>query len=1377
MTDDHQERCLLNGETAMFLKTNGGTQERRGVEAVGWTWIVAFIVGLIVIVGASHLYHSHESELIAAGQNDILESIARLKAAQVTNWRKERIQDVSRYVNNPVFGRDLKDWMQDGKDTALEERLRKMNIVERDSEGFTDMTLTDLDGGILMTTAHDDTVVAPEQKIAIREVLSTGRALMSDPYLTDSERILIDVLAPVTDSEGKPFAVAVMTSDAKSSLFEILSFWPTKTDSAESCLVKQVGSDIVALTLLRGHPESALKFRVPVKSPNIPAAQAIRGVTGIFEGLDYRGTEVVSYLSRIPDSSWFMVTKIDKSEIYSEVVYRTYVYTVLTVFLILFAVMGIGFFFKARQVGLYQRLYKAEQDKRSSDEEREEALQRLELALKGADLGVWDWHVQTGELFQDEVWLSQLGYAVDDVANNIASWEDRIHPEDRPSVMKAMEECLSGNSPSYSAEHRLLTKSGDYKWILTRGRVLERDAEGKPVRMLGTHLDINKSKVAEASLENSERMFRTLVGAIDDVFWVSDPNISGVNYVSPAYEKVWGHKTEELIKNPRSFLDVIHPDDRDRVVPLLMAAHEQGREYSVEYRILVPDGTIRWILDRGYPILDESGNLAKMCGTCSDITERKRNEENLRAFKTISDKSNSGNAISDLEGKILYLNEAFASMHGFSIEECIGQHLSMFHTEDQMPAIVASMDTLKNRGSFETLELWHRRKDGSVFPTLMNGAMVSDEKGLPMFLSTTVIDITQLKKAEQDLHESEELFRTVFFTSPDAMAINRLSDGVYIDINDSLAQLSGFSREEVIGKNFRGLDLWANEDERDEYRSALREVGRINNYEAQYRLRDGQIKTGLVSGAILELNGVPHALSVVRDIDEMKKGQTARAILATAVDQAAERVVITDVHGVIVYVNPAFEITTGFSPEEVVGHNPSIIKSGLHDGVFYEKMWKTISSGQVWRGEIINRAKDGSLIHEHSTISPVRDDSGAIINYVQIATDITTEENLRQQLTQAQKMEAIGTLAGGIAHDFNNIIQAITGYTELAMDQIEQGSVPHKNLQKVMSAAQRSKDMVRQILSFSRRSQVEQKDLDICPLLKEGLKFLRAAIPPTINIESSVSSKPCRVFADPTQIHQVLMNLCVNASQAIIGAKGTITVELDQTNLSEAFTALHPPLRPGNHVRLKVSDDGSGIPQEIMGKIFDPYFTTKEAGEGTGLGLSVVHGIVSSCNGAITAAGRPGGGTEFIVYFQSLNHNANAPEVEDEPRPLPRGDERILVVDDESILLEMYSRQLERLGYKVSVSQSAEEALALLARDGYAFDLVVTDLMMPGISGIELAREISEKWPGIHVIICTGWGDRISDEETVRANIRGIVAKPALSNEIAFLIRKIMDEH
>ncbi len=1237
----------------MFLNPNGGPPERWKSERVGFSWVVAFISAVVVIFGGAYLYNSYESKRITDRQSAILESMGKLTAAQIFNWRKERIQDVNRYVNNQDLISVLMKWMQDPDNAVLTDHLLKMNIVERDSEGFTNVVITGLDGSVLLSTADDRSDTTPEQKKVIQESLSIGRAIMSDPYMDRSSGISIDVVAPIKNHDGKPFAVALMSLDASSSLFQILNFWPTHSASAEALLIKRDGSEVVALTELRHRAGSATKLRLPLDLPDLPSAHAIRGLSGIFEGRDYRGTDVVSYLSRIPDSSWFMVAKIDKSEIYSEAIYRTYVQMVFTVFLILFAVMGITLFFKSRRAVLYQRLYQAEQDRRSADEERKDALQRLALALKGADLGVWDWHVQSGELYQDEVWLAQLGYATEDLATDIVSWESRIHPEDKPEVMKALEECLSGNSPSYSVEHRLRAKGGDWKWILTQGRVLERDAQGQPLRMLGTHLDINKSKMAEEALRNSENMFRALAGAIDDIFWISDPHIAAINYVSPAYEKVWGQKTEDLLKNPQSFMKFICPDDLERVWSLLMSAHEEGREYSVEYRILRPDGTMRWILDRGYPIRDESGKLENMCGTCTDITE--------------------------------------------------------------------------------------------------------------------------IRKAEQALRDREELFRTVFYTSPDAMAISRLNDGVYIDINDSFTELSGFTREDIIGKNSQEFDLWVNENERDHYWLKLLEVGRINNHEARYRLKDGQSRTGLISATVLELNNVPHVLSVVRDIEEMKKAQTARVILATAVDQAAERVLITDPDGRIVYVNPAFELITGFSRAEAVGQAPSIIESGLHDNVFYEKIWQTISAGEVWRGQMINRAKDGALIHEHSTISPVLDDSGAIINYVQIATDITAEESLRHQLAQSQKMEAIGTLAGGIAHDFNNVIQAITGYTELAMDQISPESTPYRNLQKVMSAARRSRDMVRQILAFSRRSQPEQKVFDICPLLKEGLKFLRAAIPSTINIESKVSPKPCRVFADPTQIHQVLMNLCVNASQAITGAKGTITVEVNHANLNEAFTSLHPPLQPGNHVRLEISDDGSGIPPEILGKIFDPYFTTKEAGQGTGLGLSVVHGIVSGCNGAITVAGRPDGGAEFTVYFPEINNNGQASEVEDEPRPVPRGSERILVVDDESVLLEMYERQLNRLGYQVTVSQSAQEALGLLsAKD--AFDLVVTDLMMPGISGLDLAREISRKWPVIPVIICTGWSERISEEEKVQANIRAIVVKPALSDEIAFQIRKIIDE-
>ncbi len=1011
---------------------------------------------------------------------------------------------------------------------------------------------------------------------------------------------------------------------------------------------------------------------------------------------------------------------------------------------------------------------------KEGDKERAEILQRLELALKGADLGFWDWHVQSGDLFQDENWHAQLGYSPDDVDRNIISWESRIHPDDKPAVFKALNDCLEGISPFYSVEHRLLTKSGDWKWILTRGKVLERDEQDLPVRMLGTHLDIDKAKKADRALRKSEKLFRVLTETIDDVFWIIDPIIQTVLYVSPAYEKVWGKPLKEVYKDPGHFREPLHPDDINRLMERFGNLHTKLEGYSVEYRILTPDGSTRWILERAYPIYDETGKPEFMGGICTDITERKNVEEEYEKFKTISDKSNSGNAISDLDGNLVYLNDSFARMHGYCLSECMGKHVSMFHTEEQLSTIRASMETLIGKGSFETLELWHKRKDETVFPTLMNGALISDDKGNPQLLSATIIDITEQKKAEQDLHDSEKLFRNLFYIAPDSMAISRVEDGKYIDINEKFTQQTGFTREDSLGRTSLDIGLWVHPEDFQSVHEQIRLTGKIDNFETQFRLKDGRIRTGLLSATIVELDKKPHVLGVVKDIDDIRKAQAEHDRLATAVDQAAERVVITDPDGKIVYVNPAFEISTGYTRDEAIGQYAAIISSGKHDSSFYEDMWKTISGGNVWRGRIINKHKDGYMIHEQSTITPVKDSGGTIVNYVQIATDITAEENLRDQLAQSQKMEAIGTLASGIAHDFNNIVQAIMGYTELVMDDLPVESRAYINLEKVMAAAQRSGEMVKQILTFSRRSTSEVTTIDIGPLTKEGLKFLRAAIPANIEIKENIKPNLGKILANPTQIHQVLMNLCINAAQAIKAEKGAILVELDQLDLDISFTSYNPPLLPGKHLRLSVSDTGSGIAPNIVDKIFDPYFTTKESGKGTGLGLSVVHGILVSYNGAITVNSDPGKGATFCVYFPVVDDPGEGDNRDSGSKERPCGSEQVLVIDDETILVELVASKLKRLGYNVTATTDPQEALRLLVESPQKFDVVVTDMMMPKMSGIELAQKISTSWPALPVVICTGWGELISNEQIKKAGIRAIVRKPAARDEIAQAIRMVL---
>lgn len=399
---------------------------------------------------------------------------------------------------------------------------------------------------------------------------------------------------------------------------------------------------------------------------------------------------------------------------------------------------------------------------------------------------------------------------------------------------------------------------------------------------------------------------------------------------------------------------------------------------------------------------------------------------------------------------------------------------------------------------------------------------------------------------------------------------------------------------------------------------------------------------------------------------------------------------------------------------------------------------------------------------------------------LQIATDITRIKDLEKeslriqaQLQQAQKMEAIGTLAGGIAHDFNNILSAVIGYTEIVLGDVAESTSQHQNLQEVLRAGNRARDLVNQILMFSRQTEKELKPVQINRIVNETLKLLRASLPTTIRIEPKLRSNSA-VLADPTQIHQVMMNLCANAAHAMREMGGLLKIELSDTDLDSSFVEQHPYLSAGAYIKLRVSDSGHGMENQIADRIFDPFFTTKERGEGTGMGLAVVLGIVKSHGGTITVESTVDEGSRFDVFLPVIEHDADS-----EIRPkviMPTGTEHILLVDDEKALVELGLQILERLGYEVTTRTSSVEALELFTVQPDKFDLVITDMTMPNMTGDELAAKMMEIRSDIPVILCTGYSERISKDKAHGIGIKEFVLKPIIMSDMALTVRKVLDE-
>jgi PAS domain S-box-containing protein len=418
--------------------------------------------------------------------------------------------------------------------------------------------------------------------------------------------------------------------------------------------------------------------------------------------------------------------------------------------------------------------------------------------------------------------------------------------------------------------------------------------------------------------------------------------------------------------------------------------------------------------------------------------------------------------------------------------------------------------------------------------------------------------------------------------------------------------------------------------------------------------------------------------------------------------------------------------------------------------------------------------KDGSIIRIEINAAMVA--YGGELSVQGLVNDVTSREDYDEKLRQVQKMEAIGTLAGGISHDFNNILSAIIGYSELANFQLKKNTSPNDSLNEILKAGYRAKNLVAQILAFSRKTENELKPMYLKPVIKEVLKLIKASLPSTIEIREDLKMDAGVVMADPTQIHQIMMNLCTNAAHAMIEEGGILEVLLYDIIFDENLTVSHPEMNPGKYIVLSVSDTGHGMSPDIVERIFEPYFTTKEKGVGTGLGLAVVHGIVKSYGGAINVQSEPGSGTTFKIYFPAIKTEPAYDHMTQE-HEIPCGNEKILFVDDEAVLARLWKNILENLGYSVSMMTDSTEAFRLFYSDPEYFDLIITDMTMPGITGAKLVKSIRNIRPDIPVIICTGYSENINEEKATNMGINAFILKPLVTRELACKIRMVLDEH
>jgi PAS domain S-box-containing protein len=642
------------------------------------------------------------------------------------------------------------------------------------------------------------------------------------------------------------------------------------------------------------------------------------------------------------------------------------------------------------------------------------------------------------------------------------------------------------------------------------------------------------------------------------------------------------------------------------------------------------------------------------------------------------------------------------------------------------------------------------------------------------------------KQLQQKMVERNNLQVKLFH----AMDIARLGPWEYdfiedrFTFNDHFYKLFNTTAEEVGGFTMSAAEYaerFVHPDDVPSIKKKIRELHASDldyRHPIEHRIRYADGKTGHIAVRRLPVKDAGgrtvKIYGVNQDITEHKLAEAERERLMSAVEQVGEMVAIIDIEGRIEYVNPAFERATGYCRKEIINRRPDFIENGNTGDDFLTESWSTISKGDTWSGKLLHKRADGTRFTASATISPVRNASGKIVNHIAVSRDITEHLRLEDQLRQAQKMESVGRLAGGVAHDYNNMLGVIIGHAELALQGEAAGSSTRRHLEAILNAAQRSSAITRQLLAFARKQTIQPKIIDLNKTVVPMLEMLQRLIGEQISLKWIPKTDLWPVKMDPSQIDQILANLCVNAKDAI-GELGNITIETDMVTIDDAYCPHHMGFVPGEYVMLAVSDDGCGMDGDTLGKVFEPFFTTKGVHKGTGLGLAMVYGIVKQNNGFINVYSEPGEGTTFRLYLPRQKGEV----IEEAPKKIaaiPRGNgETVLLVEDEEIIIEMVERILEKLDYRVLTAETPLKALELAGMYAGEIDLLITDVIMPGMNGRDLAKEFKCTHPNARSLFMSGYTANVIVHQGVLDPGVHFLQKPFSIQDLAAKVREALE--
>ncbi|MFA5262278.1 MAG: PAS domain S-box protein, partial [Opitutaceae bacterium] len=989
--------------------------------------------------------------------------------------------------------------------------------------------------------------------------------------------------------------------------------------------------------------------------------------------------------------------------------------------------------------------------------------ERLTLAFEVANDGIWDMDLRTGQGYLSHRYFTMLGYAPGEFPGGLDHWRSIVHPDDFPRTEAAFQGFLGSSSDEFACEHRMRARDGSWKWVLCRGRAVEKDKEGRKLRVLGTNSDITARKAAEEALLETVHRYSSYISesplsilAMDD-----QGNICEAN---PASCSVFGFSEAEM--KTHTLINLLEGSSTASGRRMLAQILKTGRTEG-EVRGRRKNGTLLHFSLVGATVSPKRHLLF-----CQDVTAKRRMELALQSreamLESILHTAMDGFWILDMEGRILEVNESYCALSGYTHKELLQMRFLDLEGVENLSAIQQHIERIRRMGS-DRWETSHRRKDGSLVDIEINAAFLTVDGGrIVVFLQ----NISERKRAEIALRQSQKRLSLIIEGSSLAAWDWNLSTGEIV-FNGYWARLLGCGEDE--------MSLTADEFMKMQHPDDAARVGqhirdhfegRSGAIDCEYRLRhkNGSWLWIMDRGQVIARDpaGKPlRATGTQRDVTERHLAQERVRQQAALLDQTCDIVFATDVGGALRYCNRSAEMFLGSTSAACEGKSLEFLLSDAHPS-FGSELIRTVLSTGEWHGEIAfeSGARTGRIWDSRWSVVPAAEGHSIIV--LMVNTDVTEKRMLESRFLRSQRMESIGALATGISHDLNNIFLPIS----LASRMLRQGPTEEQRsslFDMLDKSAQRGADIVQQLLTFSKGVEGQRSELQPRLLLVEMQKIVRETFPKNISLQCELPEDLWTIAVDPIQIHQVLLNLCVNARDAMPEG-GVLTLSGENILFDEYYAAMNPEADTGPYIVMTVGDTGVGIPPERLEKIFDPFFTTKESGKGTGLGLSTAHGIVKSHGGFIQVRSKPGQGSSFKIYFPAV---PNLVAVEEEPAldevPLANG-ETILVVDDEEAIRETLRHMLEKQGYRTLVTADGRQGMVCFVQQRARVRAVVTDIMMPVMDGAELIRAIRSVDPVLPIIAMSGLPEKELSTCNMGAQANHFLIKPFVSEQLLSLL-------